>query len=93
MSRRVRKQIYIEPEQAELLKQRANELGTSEADLIRRCIDRLAQGQTPIPLDQKAWQEEIAYIRERARLQKALGSQRHWTREELYDERLQRFSR
>jgi hypothetical protein len=47
MSRMVRKQVYIEPEQAELLKQRANELGMSEADLIRRCIDQLAQGQTP----------------------------------------------
>ena len=93
MSRMVRKQVYIEPEQAELLKQRANELGMSEADLIRRCIDQLAQGQTPIPFNQKAWHEEIADIREQARLQKALGSQRHWTREDLYDERLQRFSR
>jgi hypothetical protein len=93
MSRMVRKHVYIEPEQAELLKQRANELGMSEAELIRRCIDQLARGQTSIPLDQKAWQEEIAYIRERARIQNALGSQRHWTREELYDERLQRFSR
>jgi hypothetical protein len=92
MSRMVRKQVYIEPEQAALLKQRANELGISEADLIRQCIDQLAQGQTIIPLDPKAWQEEIAYIRERARLQRALGKQRSWTREELYDERLQRLS-
>jgi Ribbon-helix-helix domain len=93
MSRMIRKQVYIEPEQAELLKQRAKELGIREADLIRRCIDQLAQGSATLPLDSKAWQEEIAYIRERARLQEALGKQRGWTREELYEQRLQRFSR
>jgi hypothetical protein len=46
-----------------------------------------------LPLDSRAWQEEMVYIRERARLQEALGRQRGWTREELYDERFQRFSR
>jgi hypothetical protein len=35
MSRMVRKQIYIEPEQEKLLKQRVRELGVSEAELKR----------------------------------------------------------
>ena len=39
MNRMVRKQIYLDPEQAARLKRRAKELGVSEADLIRRCID------------------------------------------------------
>ena len=38
MTRMVRKQIYIEAEQEQLLKQRARELGVSEAELIRRGI-------------------------------------------------------
>jgi hypothetical protein len=93
MSRMVRKQIYIEAEQAALLKQRAKELGMSEADLIRRCIDQLITGSAALPLDASAWRDEFTFVRQRARAQKALDKQRSWTREELYDERLQRFSR
>jgi hypothetical protein len=93
MSRMVRKQIYLEAEQAALLKQRTNELGMSEADLIRRCIDQLIAGSAILPLDASAWRDEYTFVRERSRVQKALGKQRSWTREELYDERLQRFSR
>ena len=42
MSRMIRKQVYIEPEQEELLKRRAKELGISEAALIRQS-DRLGK--------------------------------------------------
>jgi hypothetical protein len=93
MSRMVRKQMYLEPEQAERLKRRAKELGVSEADLIRRCIDQLGRVQGVLPVDRRAWQDELTYIRERTCTQKALDRQRGWTREELYEERLQRFSR
>jgi hypothetical protein len=93
MSQMIRKQIYLEAEQAALLKQRAQELGMSEADLIRQCIDQLITCSTPLPFDSSAWRDELAFIRERMRVQKALGQQRSWTREALYDERLQRFSR
>jgi hypothetical protein len=93
MKQIVSKQIYIKSEEAELLKQRAKELGVSEEDLVRQCIDQLAKSSATLSLDSKAWQEEMVYIREWARLQEALGQQHVWTREELYDERLQRFSR
>ena len=36
MSRMIRKNIYLEPDQARLLRQRAKALGVSEAELIRR---------------------------------------------------------
>jgi hypothetical protein len=91
MGRMVRKQIYIEPEQARMLKQQAKELGIAESNLIRRGISQLGH---PLPvafLDRKAWQEELSFIRKRAR-RRALSRQRNWTREELYEERLQRFS-
>ena len=47
MSRMIRKQIYLEPSQEHLLKQRANELGVSEAELIRRCLATIARGRSP----------------------------------------------
>ncbi len=93
MSRMVRKQVYIEAEQEKLLKQRARELGMSEAELIRQGINQITRIPAALPLDQRAWQNELAFIRKRASRQKALGSQRCWTREELYAERLSRFSR
>ena len=51
MRRMVRKQIYIEPEQDKLLKQRARELGISHAELIRRGIDQVARVPAVFPLE------------------------------------------
>jgi len=92
MARMVRKQVYIEPEQDRLLKRRAKELGVTESDLIRRGIDQADRARAGLPLDRAAWEAELTFIRERARIQQ-LGRTRGWTREELYQERLERFSR
>lgn len=94
MSRMVRKQVYIEPEQEALLKRRARELHVTEAELIRRGIDQVAIGSLrPVPsLDQQAWAEAKAFAKRRRRpIVPQTG--RKWTREELYDERLDRLSR
>lgn len=88
MSRMVRKQIYLEPEQEKRLKQQARALGVSEAELIRRGIGQVTRLPASVPLDPKAWQDELAFIRKRARRRKALGQKRRWTREALYEERL-----
>lgn len=92
MARMVRKQIYIEREQDRLLKRRAKELGVTESDLIRRGIDQVDRTHAGLPLDRAAWDDELTFIRERARVQE-LGLTRGWTREELYEERLERLSR
>ena len=92
MSRMIRKQIYIEPEQEELLKQRARELGVTESDLIRRGIDQVASVGVPVVRDQKAWEDELEFMLQRSQLPH-LGHGRNWTREELYEERLRRLSR
>ena len=87
----IRKQVYIRAAQDSVLKERAERLGVTESELIRRGIeltDGLASSRL---LDRKAWQEELHFIRERARIQ-ALGKTRGWTRDELYD-RHDRFSR
>ena len=46
MTRMVRKQIYVRPEQDEVLKQKAEGLGISEAELIREYIDEGTQRPT-----------------------------------------------
>lgn len=89
MARMVRKQVYIEVEQQKRLKALAKERGVSEAELIRQGVDlALARGETPI-LDHQAWEEELAFMRERDKLPSS-GGQRTWTRDELYDDRLSR---
>lgn len=91
MSRMVRKQIYIEPHQEEILKRRAKELGVTEAALIRQAIDQIAYAQATLSRKLKAWEEAKALMQERARMD-VPQTGRSWTRDELYEERLERFS-
>lgn len=82
----VRKQVYIRPDQEGLLKRRAKKLGVTEAELIRRGIDQTSGASADIASDHAAWEEELAFIRERARLLPGLAQPRTWTRAELYEE-------
>lgn len=43
----VRKQLYISEEHEKALKARAREMGVSEAELVRRLLDRLLLGGEP----------------------------------------------
>jgi len=88
----VRKQVYIEPEQMALLKHRARTLGVSEAELIRMGIATMGRTAMGLFVDRQAWADELAFIRQRAQAQQAGDGQRQWTREDLYAERLERFS-
>lgn len=91
MARMVRKQIYIEPEQEQLLKRRARELGVAEAELIRRGIDQMSRvAMNPVP-DWRAWEEAKAFMVRRMDVV-VPQTGREWTREDLYDERLKRLS-
>jgi hypothetical protein len=90
VSHKIRKQIYLEPAQDRLLKQRAQEWGISEAELIRRCLDTLGQQTMPLPLDPQAWADELAFLQHRAQTVPSRNERRGWTREELYAERLDR---
>lgn len=86
MGRMVRKQVYIAAEHEALLKRRAAELGVSEAELIRRGIEALGRRLAPRLPDRRAWQDELEFIRERAKLP-STGTGRTWRREDAYDER------
>ena len=92
MSVMVRKQIYIEPQQEELLKKAAAETGMTEAEIIRRAIDLWGESEEQRRQAQEAWKEARAFIKERM-AQGSIPSERTWTREELYEERLSRYGR
>jgi hypothetical protein len=81
----VRKQVYIEPGQERVLKQRARELGVSEAEMVRRGIEAIANRPAlALGPDRVAWEEELAFMRERAEIV-VPQTERQWTREELHD--------
>jgi hypothetical protein len=88
MAAMVRKQVYIEPRQDQFLKQRAAELGVTEADLIRQGITLLAQSPAVPALDPDAWADEEAVLDQRAR--RVPGHHQAWRfrREDIYEERL-----
>jgi len=93
MSRMIRKQIYLDPEQGSRLKQRAQELGVSEAELIRRCLNDLERQAIASSMDQQAWEEKLAFMQARAQAVPSRQGHRQWTREELYAERTDRVLR
>ncbi len=91
MRRMVRKQFYIEPGQEAVLKRLARDLGVTEAELIRRAIDQMGRVPRGLPLDRHGWEEAKAFIQECLRIT-APQTGRAWTRDELYEERLERLS-
>lgn len=91
MAQMIRKEIELTLEQAARLRRLAHSLGLSEAEVIQRGIERLDADQTRGGDDQ-ARQGALAFMRERAKLPSA-GGARGWTREALYEERLNRISR
>jgi len=92
MTTMVRKQIYIEPRQDELLKQWAEETGRSEAEIFRHALDRWLASEQRRREAEAAWEEERAFIKAWAAQGPVTGG-RTWTREELYEERLSRYER
>ena len=89
MSSKIRKQIYIEPEQEILLKQMANDTGMSEAEIIREAIDLHAAEVGQHERRLSAWANTKAFIAKRiaGQPEQALndGEGRTWRREDLYD--------
>lgn len=84
MTVKVRKQVYIEPEQEEQLKRLSAESGVSEAEIIRAAIDHHLDELRLRQRSQAAWEVELAFIR-RLMDQEAVEGGRAWRREDLYD--------
>ena len=93
MARMIRKQIYIEAAQQDMLASRARLEGASEAAVIRQALDLAARGGSRrVPPDPGAWQEALAVMRY---LDQRGGkrAKREWSREDLYEGRLKRYDR
>ncbi len=91
-TRMVRKQIYINKRQNTLLKRLSQARGVSEAEIIRQAIDREISGETPksTVADRSAWQEFEAFLQTRRELA-TTGEPLRWNREEIYEERENRW--
>ena len=85
---KIRKQIYLELRQKELLKSVAQSTGVSESEIIRQAIDQHIGLVDRSIRDLTAWETEKSFI-ETLRLETCQHSfppsgKRDWTRDELY---------
>ena len=90
MTTMVRKQVYIEPRQDEILKKWAEETGKTEAEIFRQALDRWIASEQQRRQAEAAWEQVLAFVEEWA-AQGPVPGGRTWTREELYEERLSRY--
>lgn len=84
MAGMIRKQVYIEPRQERLLKERAKKYRVTEADLIRQAIDRGLERTALGAPDPEAWKAVERFI-VRRRKGRTRQAKRTWRREDLYD--------
>jgi hypothetical protein len=79
----IRKQIYIEPDQDEAIKREAYRRGLTEAEVIRRCIDRHMTDLDSEENDGTA-DELLLLLREREARLPTGGGTPNFYREDLY---------
>ncbi|MFN8498355.1 MAG: type II toxin-antitoxin system VapB family antitoxin [Anaerolineae bacterium] len=89
MAARVRKEIYIEPEQAARLKQLAAETGVPEAEIIREAIEHRLVEMEARERRVAAWEAAKEFIRQLMQQGPVEGG-RTWRREDLYDRKVLR---
>jgi hypothetical protein len=79
----VRKQVYIDERQEALLKEFARQLGTTEAELIRRALDRAFLEPGGL-VSEAAFQAFLDYAAQRERID-VKPQPRTWRRDDLYE--------
>jgi hypothetical protein len=84
MARKLRKQVYLDPQQDAALKRQAAATGTSEAEIIRQAIDNQTKILRHPVAALEAWRREQEFIRGLMAQGPAEGG-RTWRREDLYD--------
>jgi hypothetical protein len=91
----IRKQVYLEERHDRMLKQRANQRGVTEAELIREALDHV--DARPVvrrrDVDLDAAREAIAFMRSLAARESRAPKGRTWTRESLYEDRIGRWTK
>lgn len=84
MGIKIRKQIYIKPDQEVRLKQLASLTNLSEAEIIRQAIDQRTKSYRINRRNLAAWESERAFIQQLISANPVSGG-RAWQREDLYD--------
>jgi hypothetical protein len=87
----IRKQVYLEAYQDQLLKQKSKSTGVSEAELVRQALEAHLYDGAAAGLDLSAWEEEKKFIEQLIGQRKASGRKankqggRAWRRDDLYE--------
>jgi hypothetical protein len=87
----VRKQVYLDPRQDELLKAAAAASGKTESQLIRDAIDDAYDPDAARRRREAAWQEWQEGHEEFRRFIARTGGIKPWKREDLYRDRTDRW--
>lgn len=90
MTTMIRKQIYLESRQEARLKEAAEETGQSEAEIIRAALMDWLEAKARKQRALEAWQSEKTFIQSLL-AQGAVEGGRTWTREAIYEERVNRY--
>jgi len=94
MTQMVRKQIYLQKSQEERLKKIAEARGVSEAEIIRRALDiELRHAGYRLAYDGEAFSKFLAFMKELDQRPPVPQRKRDWTRDDLYEERMERYDR
>jgi len=91
----IRKQVYIEARHDRMLKRRASQRGVTEAELIREALDGVEVGavvrrREP---DAAAARKAIAFMRSLSASRGGSPSDRKWSRDSLYEDRIGRWTK
>ena len=84
MDTKVRKQIYLDPEQNAIIKAAARKLQVSEAEIIRQAIMAQTYRMKLPTRNSRAWHKELNFMRSLAEQGAVVGG-RQWQREELHE--------
>lgn len=84
MTTKIRKQIYLDEQQNQMLKQTSRRLGISEAEIIRQAIVAQTGRRIPGKKNLAAWKKEMRFLQTLLEQGSVTGS-RTWKREDLYE--------
>ena len=84
MDTKIRKQIYLDPQQNEYLKRTSKESGLTEAEIIRQALNTQVQRLRVPARRLSAWERERQFLQKLLDLGPVPGM-RTWKREDLYD--------
>lgn len=91
----IRKQVYIEAHQDQMLKRRASQRGITEAEIIREALDSAESGSAVRRrrVDVVAARKALAFMRSLGAASRKSSRTQGWTRESLYEDRISRWAK